>query len=203
MTGETLFLASTSPRRRLLLTEHGYAHAVISPGIDDALLRIAPGTPPHHWTAALAYLKAAAAWHNLRSPIKPRIILLAADTIVVKGGVVLGQPVTEEEARRTIRLLRGGSHTVISGVAILTERQRILFADPARVTVGEIGDDLVDAYIASGGWRGKAGAYNLAERLAEGWPIEYDGDPATIMGLPMNRLRPILDRLLLNDAGDA
>lgn len=70
----------------------------------------------------------------------------------------------------------------------------ILFTDTARVRVGRIPIAEIESYVASGQWRGKAGAYNLAERLAAGWPIEYEGDPATIMGLPMRRLTRCLAR---------
>jgi septum formation protein len=56
------------------------------------------------------------------------------------------------------------------------------------VTWGDVDDDAIDEYVASGQWRGKAGGYNLEERLEAGWPIECEGDPTTVMGLPMRRL---------------
>lgn len=195
-----LILASTSPRRRQLLTEHGYAHRAAPPGVDDAPLRAAPETPPHQWTAALALLKARAAAERLGAEPMDAIIL-AADTIVVKNGIVLGQPMTDDDARQTLQLLDNGSHDVMTGVAILYSGQSMLFTDEAHVTVGVLGDERIERYVASGGWRGKAGAYNLMERLTDGWPITYTGDPATIMGLPMKRLAPILDRLLKNPRG--
>jgi predicted house-cleaning NTP pyrophosphatase (Maf/HAM1 superfamily) len=67
------------------------------------------------------------------------------------------------------------------------------------VRVGHIPDLEIEWYLASGQWRGKAGAYNLSERLTAGWPIEYDGDPGTIMGLPMRKLT---GRLAAFVAGD-
>jgi septum formation protein len=198
VTARTLVLASTSPRRRLLLKDAGYTHAAISPGLDDAQLSPSPSVPPHHWSAALAYLKARAALEQPGFPVRPAsaCLLLAADTIVVKRGRILGHPMTETDARSILTSLDNGEHTVITGVALLTDHRRILFTDAAHVRVGLIGRERLDAYIASGLWRGKAGAYNLAERLADHWPIEYTGDPATIMGLPIQRLRPLLDRFL-------
>ncbi len=190
-----LILASTSARRRQLLSEGGYVHAAVSPGIDDATLRWNPATPPHQWTAALALLKARSALARLGDRATHAIVL-AADTIVVKEGIVLGQPMTDDEATQTLRALEGGSHAVMTGVAVLGGGRTTLFTDEAEVTVGALGEERLQAYVASGGWRGKAGAYNLFERLADGWPITYLGDPATIMGLPMRRLRPIIDRLL-------
>ena len=67
--------------------------------------------------------------------------------------------------------------------------RRHLFAESARVTFGALGNAEIDRYVSSGAWRGKAGGYNLSERLAAGWPITYRGDATTIMGLPMRALR--------------
>lgn len=211
-----LVLASTSPRRRQILIEAGFPHDSFSPGIDDAPLHAPEGAPPKLWAATLALLKAKAAEKRLATgaPVLPSSarpgaaptpgqpssvnnrLLLAADTIVVKEGMILGQPMTDDDARATLKRLSAGSHSVITAVALLSEGRRLLFADEARVFVGTLGDDLIDPYVASGSWRGKAGAYNLMERLADNWPITFTGDPATIMGLPIRRLTPILTRLL-------
>ena len=69
---------------------------------------------------------------------------------------------------------------------------RSLFWDSARVTVGAIDERALQAYLDSGEWRGKAGAYNLYERIEAGWPIQFEGDPTTIMGLPMRKLSQLL-----------
>src|SRR5690606_20335325 len=170
-------------------------HEAVEPGIDDGLLEPGP-VPPHQWVAALAYLKAAAAARTL-APDRPALVL-GADTVVVKGAALIGQPADAADAERLIRLLQDGHHEVISGVALLrTDRPgwRRMFVDRAWVRVGHIGDDAIRAYIAGGNWRGKAGAYNLAERIEAGWPIQYQGDPTTIMGLPMRMLVDRLPRL--------
>lgn len=192
----TLALASVSPRRRLLLSDAGFAPKVCEPGIDDAQLKPPPGAPPHCWTAALAYLKARAARALAGVDAGASTLLLAADTVVVKQDAIIGQARDEADARRILRTLAGGRHRVITGVAILLGERRLLFADTADVTVGPLEDRLVEPYLASGQWRGKAGAYNLLERIEAGWPITYSGDPTTIMGLPMRRLTPILRDLL-------
>ncbi len=81
-------------------------------------------------------------------------------------------------------------HEVVSGLALLCPKsgRRLLASDTARVWVGALSAPQIDDYVASGMWQGKAGAYNLTERIAAGWPIRYEGDPATIMGLPMTVL---------------
>jgi predicted house-cleaning NTP pyrophosphatase (Maf/HAM1 superfamily) len=61
--------------------------------------------------------------------------------------------------------------------------------------MGDVSDGVIDAYVASGAWQGKAGGYNLNERLEAGWPLEFFGDPSTIMGLPMRAILAALRRL--------
>lgn len=186
-----IYLASTSPRRRRLLAEAGIEAVALNPGVDDAQLNPGPVNAAW-WAMALAHLKAAAARRSaeLGRPRPGEAVLVAADTVVVKDGEFIGQPRDAAEAGAIIRRLQNGSHTVVTGVCLMDPAtgRRELFADSATVRVGHIGESRIDAYVASGGWRGKAGAYNLSERLADGWPIEYDGDPTTIMGLPMSML---------------
>jgi septum formation protein len=193
--GRRLILASQSPRRRSLLEEYGFDHQAHHPGIDDADLSRGQ-VSAEQWVAALAYLKARAGVDSL--PDRPdHWTVIGADTVCVKNGELLGQPPDAADAERMLRRLENGRHQVVTGVAILSGEgpapaQRQLFVDTARVSVGAIGEGRIRAYIASGQWRGKAGAYNLAERLADGWPITLEGDPGTVMGLPMRRLSPIL-----------
>jgi len=201
-----LLLATKSARRRRLLEEAGIPFEPVGAAIDDGPLT--PGAcPPRHWAAALALLKAEAARRSIEA--HDDSLVLGADTIVVSGDEIIGQPVDEADAERIIRRLANRRHRVISGAALVESAtgRRLLLADEARVRVGRIDDDSLRNYIESGGWRGKAGAYNLSERLEAGWPIEYEGDPATIMGLPMHRLLPILDLALAgrwwSDDGEA
>ncbi|MFW5653377.1 MAG: Maf family protein [Planctomycetota bacterium] len=70
--------------------------------------------------------------------------------------------------------------------------RRLLFVDTADVEVGNVRSADIKSYLDTGDWRGKAGAYNLSERLTAGWPITYEGDPTTIMGLPMGLLQQVL-----------
>lgn len=189
-----ILLASRSPRRLLLLREAGYRVETIATFIDDGQLE--PGrVTVAQWTAALAHLKATAAARNSITP-GANALIIGADTIVECDGRIIGQPRDADHARQIITDLANREHDVITGVSIVhvaTDRE-ILFTDTARVRVGRIPEEEIESYVASGQWRGKAGAYNLAERLEAGWPIEYEGDPATIMGLPMRRLTRCLAR---------
>lgn len=196
-----LVLASTSPRRRALLTEAGIAHIAISPGVDDGELQ--PGNvPPPSWVMALAHLKASAGLRELGPSGAVPSLVLGADTLCVCDGALVGQPRNAAHAGEIIRRFLNREHEVLSGVALLHPdgRRAAIFFDRAVVHVGHIADPAIDAYLASHAWKGKAGAYNLTERLEAGWPITFKGDPTTIVGLPMQRLRRELARLLPQEA---
>lgn len=183
-------LASRSPRRRELLTSHGVPHQVIDADIDDG--ELSPGTgDPRSWVMALAYLKAQAGAIGARNDVtRLGAIVLGADTVCVKDRQIIGQPVDRADARRIMHLFRGTDHQVLTGVALVDTHTgaRDLFVDVAHVHMGDLSDAEIESYLDSGQWQGKAGAYNLSERIAAGWPIVYEGDPTSIMGLPMEAL---------------
>lgn len=141
---------------------------------------------------ALAYLKAAA---TARRPGLPDgAVVLGADTVCVNDRVVLGQPRDRDDAEWMIRAMAGTAHEVLTGVALIGTRtgQRRVFADRSVVTVGALSDGRIAEYLDTGLWRGKAGAYNIAERLEAGWPIEFRGTMDSVMGLPVDRTLGVL-----------
>jgi septum formation protein len=195
-----LILASRSPRRRELLSAHGVTHEAEHPGIDDSHLEYSgskTGSNPHHFVAALAYLKAAAGVDRARQRGESFGVVLGADTTCVVDGTIVGTPRDAAEARAMVKLFDSRTHDVLTGVALvdLETGRRELFVDHAKVTLGSLSDAQIDEYVANGGWQGKAGAYNLSERLAAGWPLTFEGDATSIMGLPMKALMPRLRRL--------
>ena len=138
----------------------------------------------------------------------PDALLLAADTVCVGAdGSLIGQPADEADARRMVESFLGVEHEVVTGVALLAANwprvERL--SDVARVVVGQGDPESLRKYLASGEWRGKAGGYNLEERLAAGWPIRVEGDVTTVMGLPMLMLHQLLQSPKLRDmlAGSA
>lgn len=186
-----LCLASSSPRRQRMLREAGIDHVIAPPPIDDAVLPERLGDPAG-FTMAMALFKA--------SQVQPAHVdgwVLAADTMAHDGSALIGKPRDRVHARDMLAGWRGGAHDVWTGVALLqpSTGRRWIFADRARVTLGDLADDALDAYLESDAWQGKAGAYNYADRLDAGWPLACEGDPCTVMGLPMRRLAPFLVRL--------
>ncbi len=203
--GARLLLASRSPRRREMLHRAGFEHEAEHPGFEDGALEPG-GATPEQWVASLAYLKAWAKAREVSSRRdRPPEAVIGADTACVVDGRLVGTPNSEAEAEAMIRAFIGREHEVITGVAIIAMAtgRREIFVDHATVRFGHLSDEAVRSYAASGLWAGKAGAYNLSERLDAGWPITFTGDAGTIMGLPLHRIRPILERLGIRPAGEA
>lgn len=204
--GLPLLLASRSPRRRALLTEAGFEHIAEHPGFEDGVLT--PGqVSPRQWVAALASLKAFAGTTLPAARESGGRVVLAADTACLLDGKLVGTPTTADEAEQMIRSFMGVQHEVLTGVAIVDlrgwngdpasvpHRRRRVLVDTAKVRMGTLSEAELSSYIASGQWQGKAGGYNLSERLAAGWPLVFEGDQTTIMGLPMRRLTGVLEEM--------
>lgn len=198
MAAPLLILASASPRRALLLREAGLAFVQMQPPFVD------PPQPQHDHdrgpvdaaalTTALARAKALSLREAGVLTQHPGAVILAADTVCVDQGRPIGQPADADAARGMIRAMRDHTHAVVTGVALLRgdDRDPFLLADEARVAVGFISEAEIESYVRSQQWRGKAGGYNLFDRQAAGWPLGVEGDPATVVGLPMRKLLPLL-----------
>ncbi len=188
-------LASASPRRRVMLEEAGIEHRVQPAAVDDGELVPGDSTCPQEWVAALAYLKAISSARTIDdSAFESKVVVLGADTVCVQDGQIIGQPRDRAHAREIIEQMRSNTHEVLTGVAIVdpADGRRELFVDRSIVTVGTIHDHEIEQYLDSEHWRGKAGAYNITERLAAGWSITFTGDETSIVGLPLSRT---LDRV--------
>jgi septum formation protein len=180
-----LVLASSSPRRRELLTAAGIEFDVMAADIDE---RQRDNESPDAYVQRMAVEKAGAV--RARAGGRP---VLGADTIVVADGEVLGKPVDDADATRMLTALSGTSHDAMTAVAlwwpgeaapdVLLERTRVWMR---RIEAAEIA-----AAVASGELRDKAGAYAI-QGLASRWITRIDGAPGTVVGLPVEAV----DRLL-------
>lgn len=182
-----VILASGSPRRRAILAQAGVPATVLVPAIDDATAP-ADGRNPAAYVMSLAWFKARQAMADAQAAFGaggPRWIV-AADTMCVHDGAVIGKPADRAEAEAMIRGFAGRAHAVVTGICIVDRATgaRTIFADEARVTLGALADEALATYLDGKGWRGKAGGYNYADRVADGWPLACEGDPETVMGLP-------------------
>jgi len=190
-----ILLASASPRRKRLLESIGFEVVVVPPAIDDAAAPIAE-RDLRRLAGALAWFKAAQVLRNPEAATARARArwLVAADTICDVDGVALGKPRDEREAAAMIDAFRERRHAVHTGVCLVDLRRddRRLFTDTAFIELGALDAARRDRHLRSGAWRGRAGGYNLEEVVDAGWPITCEGDPATVMGLPLRRLEPLL-----------
>lgn len=168
-------LASASPRRRELLNALGLVLELAPADIDEAA--VAVGREPADGTLAVAMAKAAAI-------DRPRDVVLAADTVVVLDGAVLGKPADDEDARRMLRALRGRTHEVITAVVVRAPACEQTAVCHSNVTTRAYGDADIDAYVASGGGRDKAGSYGIQDEPFR--PVDsIAGCWCNVMGLPL------------------
>ena len=174
---EKLVLASGSPRRAEILERAGWPHEVIVAGIDETLL---PGEKAAAYVQRLARSKAEKVASRLQEGL-----VLGADTTVVIGGEILGQPRDSSDARRMLYLLNGNWHDVLTGVALarVGGESRVAY-QTTRVRFAGISDKEIDWYLSSGEYKGKAGAYGIQGR-ASLFIEEIRGDYFNIMGLPI------------------
>ena len=197
MTPRRLWLGSGSPQRRAMLQEAGYAATARPPHLDDG--QLTPGdVGPEEWTLALACWKARAVAESLRAE-GARGVVLAGDTVCTHQGEVMGKPRDRDHARRMLHAFRGATHPVVTGVCLidLDRDEEQSFVDVARVRWGSVSDQAIETYLERDGWKGRAGGYNLADRINDGWDLSCEGDHATVMGLPLQRLKPMLASMAL------
>lgn len=189
-TFDSLILASASPRRAQLLRERGFHFEQVTPPFDDSAEPLEG--PVDQIVTSLALRKARSVAQSLQ-----RGVVIGCDTLLSLDGQPLGKPVDATDARRMLQRLIGRTHVVMTGVCLIDIESQTtrLFVDEARVTLGRLPAGELERYLACGGWRGKAGAYNLAE-LQGCWPLTIEGDPTTVVGLPMRRLAAELSDLM-------
>lgn len=183
-----LVLASGSPRRTELLERVGLAHRVLPARVDESVL---PGESAEDYVVRVAGDKAAAVASELAGTL-PQAVVLAADTAVVLDGEPLGKPSDRAHAREMLGRLAGREHRVVSAVvAVDVDGVVHTTLATATVTMAPFGPAEIDWYIRSGEPMDKAGAYAV-QGLGAALVERVDGDPTTVIGLP---LRATIDLL--------
>ncbi len=176
----TVTLASTSPRRRVLLRYLLDDFETAAPHVDETMV----GPDPVAAIEAVAARKAAA----VDAPI-----VLAADTAVVLDGQILGKAETAEEARAMLDGLRR-RHQVTTGLALRRGQDTTTASVTSHLSLHPPAD-VLDQYIATGAWRGKAGGYGIQDALLAPH-VELEGSWSNVVGLPLRATQR-----LLQDAG--
>lgn len=173
--GPALVLASGSPRRLALLRSLGLDPRVRPVDLDETPLA---GEAPAAHVARLAEAKAAAAG------AAEGAVVLAADTIVVLDGDLLGKPADRADAAATLRSLSGRTHEVATGVCVLAPAGAATTVVRTAVTFRTLTDDEIAWYVATGEPLDKAGSYGI-QGAAGAFVARIDGSPTNVVGLPL------------------
>jgi septum formation protein len=178
-----LILASASPRRLELLARIGVTPDAVNPAEIDEAPR--PAERPLDYARRIAGEKAAAV-------AEAGSLTLAADTVVAAGRRILPKTESEGEARSALTILSGRRHRVLSAVTLVdTEGRARHRLSVSIVTFKRLSEEELEAYLASGEWRGKAGGYAIQGR-AEALVRSLAGSHSGVMGLPLFETRALL-----------
>ena len=180
-----LILASASPRRKELLSLFGIPFVIRAADIDEAM---DPAKAPFDEVARVSREKA------LAVPRKVGDVIVAADTIVVCCGKILGKPHSEAEAVEMLQLLSGRDHQVMTGVTVLADDKRSTFTEITDIHFRELSRQEIEAYVATGEPMDKAGSYGIQGGAAL-CADKMVGYYYNVMGLPVCRLGMILKDL--------
>ena len=180
-----LVLASSSPQRRAILEKLAVAFEV-----REVDVRELEQGEPRRVALENARRKARAAQRAGADEV-----VLGCDTIVCLGGVLHGKPADEAAARRTLRVLGGATHEVLSGLVLLMDGGERSAVARTAVTFRELDDALLDWYLATGEWRGRSGAYAI-QKAGAALVRGVQGECENVVGLPVASLLDLYPELL-------
>jgi len=179
-----LVLASASPRRKRLLGKIVKRFGVSAANIGE---RMGKGEPFSSACMRLAKKKAAAV-----SSKNPGAIVIGADTIAYRGKKNFRKTESEATAKKVLSFLRGKTHYVITGVAVIFPSGKcVKYGVRASVKMKKFGDKQMASYLKSGEWKGRAGCYDISGKGAA-LVEKVRGEKETVVGLPLRRLRMFL-----------
>ena len=173
---DPILLASTSLQRRAILEQLDIPFDVVAPEYEE---HDPPDADVYDLVREHARGKARSVAH-LGGPHRP---VLGVDTAVEVGGTILGKPATLAEAERMLERLAGKTHTVVSGLCLLTAGWEVVEHESTSVTFRELVPREVAHHLACGEWEGRAGAYAIQGRGAA-LVERIEGDYLNVVGLP-------------------
>ena len=175
MSAPRLLLASTSPQRRAILQQLGIPFDVAAP-------RYVEDDPPEADATDLVCGHARAKARSVSGEAAGRPVL-GVDTTVVLGGRIFGKPADAADAERMLGVLSGRTHAVVSGLCLWTPEWEVVETAATLVTFRELSPSDLPAYVATGEWEGRAGAYAVQGRGAA-LVERIEGDYLNVVGLP-------------------
>ncbi len=185
-TGQRLILASGSPRRCKLLAEGGYQFEVVRPD-DTAECGICGRETPPELVARLAHQKAGDVARRMDNAL-----VIGADTVAECCGQILGKPTNRSHAKEMLKLMRGRVHHVYTGVCLWQKPgdETLANVDSTKLQMDDVTDDDLEAYLDTGDWQGKAGAFGYQD--GHDWIHIVHGSESNVVGLPMELLEEML-----------
>ena len=180
-----LILASNSPRRKEILEKGGFAFEIINSDYEEKV----SSSNPVFTAETFALGKAKSVFDKL--PNKEDLVVLGADTVVYNG-LILGKGKSDNDAKAMLKTLSNKTHQVITGYAIVYNGGEIVSHVKTDVTFNDLSDQLIDEYVGSGLYKGKAGCYGIQD----GYPLvkSYDGSLSNVIGLPEEAVFPLLKK---------
>lgn len=180
-----LILASSSPRRSQILGDLGLAFKTVRPELDE---RPNQGEDPLAFVRRIALEKAEKVSQELSSVIVPENMIIAADTVVILRKRLLGKAANREEAKEMLSLLRGQRHYVVTSLSLLHSqeelRRKAIAHSVSSVTFWDFPDPMLEAYLNTGEWQGKAGAYAVQGKGSY-FVQSFQGSLSNIIGFPL------------------
>ena len=191
MNSKTIILASQSPRRVALLKQMNIDCLVMPADIDESVLS---GEAPADYVLRLAEKKALAIVRKLNGQ-HADLPILAADTTVALGNEIFGKPENDADAFNMLKKLSGSTHQVHTAVALAFNSKCETALNTTQVQMMPLTDAMIEAYIATGEPRDKAGSYAI-QGLAGNWIVNIDGSYTGVMGLPVHETALLLNKIL-------
>ena len=183
-----IILASSSPRRKELLTKLGYVFSVVDSGFKEKEFT----NDPVETAIAFAKGKAETVYRSLMN--KDKKIVLGADTVVFHEDKILGKAKDDMHARLLLKNLSGKTHVVITGYAVVCNGKTTVGYSQSKVSFNVLTEALIDAYVSSGLYKGKAGAYGIQDGF--GLVKNCEGSIDNVIGLPTEEIDLILSNIL-------
>lgn len=178
--GHRLILASKSPRRSELLRAAGIPFEVFTQDVDES---IEDEVNPYLVAEILAKRKGQAAWQSIGGP---ETIVLSADSIVILNEKIFEKPKDAEEAFNMLAHLSGKTHTVVTGVALMSQARSISFSSKTEVTFRPMNKEEIEYYISNFQPFDKAGSYGIQDWIGLCKVSEIQGTYSNVMGLPVD-----------------
>jgi len=182
-----LILASNSPRRSELLTKAGCSFRVIASDYEEKFFSLDPVITAE----TFAFNKANSVFNKIRSN---DVLVLGADTVVFLDGKILGKSQSEDEAKKMLKLLSDKEHSVTTGYVLISKDNLVKGSVTTKVKFNKLTDEMIEDYIKSGLYKGKAGSYGIQD----GYQLvkEYKGSLSNVIGLPIETVVPIIKKIL-------